>query len=503
MSTNTHTPTSEVLHEGEEAPPRGVRAMAVTRWLLIFGLLGAAIYTAGRAWHWWDASVATQAKYRCPMHPSVVADRPGTCPICGMDLVAIADGAATASGEKAPAWVCPIHPEHGGEGPGACRVCGEALVVNPRAAPKSLSAVTLDSVRAQQIGVRTARVRKSSLVHEAGFAGVVTLDERGLSRVQTRFSGWLESVAVTETGAAVRKGQVLATLFSNDVHLAQMELVHALDSASRAPSKEMAEVHRSLVNAARKRLSVLGVSAADIDALARTRKVERVVAVRAPASGRILSRSAFPSAYVQPGTELFALADLSRVWFVADVPETDAVQVRRGQRAQLRFHAYPTRVFSARATFVYPLADAAARTIKVRFELRNPKGLLRPGMFGRVSISTRARQALVAPAESIIDTGELRYAFVAKAGGRFEPRRVATGERHGEDVVILAGLDEGEEVVTSASFLIDSESRLRAAAAGMTADAPTIDGGPPGAETPAKDGKSEHGGGHRHHGGAR
>ena len=178
--------------------------------------------------------------------------------------------------------------------------------------------------------------------------------------------GWLETVAVTETGVQVRKGQPLATLFSNDVYLAQTEFVHALRSVESAPSKEMAEVHRSLADAARKRLAVLGVPAIDIEAVAKTRKAERLVVVRAPVSGRVLARNAFPSAFVQPGTELFTLADLSRVWFVADVPESEAVQVRRGQHAEIRFPAYPTRVFSARATFVYPLADSSARKLAVR-----------------------------------------------------------------------------------------------------------------------------------------
>ena len=356
MSAPDETPRHEAFREGEEAPPPGVRTMAVVRWLLILGLLGAAVYSGGRYFHWWDASVAASARYRCPMHPAVVADRPGTCPICGMDLVLIAETenavAASAAAEKALAWACPIHPDYGGDTPGACPVCGEALVKNPRTVPPGLTEVTLDSVRTQQIGVRTTRVRKKSLVHHAGFAGVITIDERGLARVQTRYSGWLETVAVTETGVQVRKGQPLATLFSNDVYLAQTEFVHALRSVESAPSKEMAEVHRSLADAARKRLAVLGVPAIDIEAVAKTRKAERRVVVRAPVSGRVLARNAFPSAFVQPGTELFTLADLSRVWFVADVPESEAVQVRRGQHAEIRFPAYPTRVFSARATFV-------------------------------------------------------------------------------------------------------------------------------------------------------
>ena len=501
----------DTLHEGEEAPPPGVRSMALIRWALILGLLGAAVYTAGRYYQWWGAAIAKEALYRCPMHPAVVSDKPGTCPICGMDLVAVDRADAAAKGEGAaaatddartPAWACPLHPDYGGDGPGECPVCGEPLVRSRRRAPTGLLPVTIDSTRAQMIGVRTVRVRRKSLVQHTGFAGVLTLDERGLARVQTRYAGWLESVAVTETGAMVRKGQILATLFSNDIYLAQTELVHALHAVETSPSKEMAEIQQSLVQAARKRLALLGLPKEELVQLEKTRKAERLVRVYAPRSGRVLVRGAIVGGFVQPGSELFTLGDLSRVWFLADVPEAQAVSIRRGQHAELRFTAYPTRLFSARATFIYPMADAAARTIKVRFELKNPKGLLRPGMFGRVDVASAPGDALVAPSEAVVDTGEQQYTFVAGKGGRFAPRLVKTGAVHGDDVEILEGLADGEEVVTSAGFLIDSESRLRAAAEGMgTAPAgpagPGAEGAakPPTAQAaPAKAEHSQHGG---------
>jgi Cu(I)/Ag(I) efflux system membrane fusion protein len=465
----------EEMREGEEAPPRGTLVMAALRWLIILALGGAATYTVGRVYDLWGSVVAKKALYRCPMHVAVVSDRPGACNICGMDLQPI-EGAA----QSTKAFVCPWHPDYGGDAAGECEVCGEALVRNPHRIP-GLAPVSIDSTRSQQIGVRTASVRRKRIGARVELAGVIALDERSLTRVQTRFAGFLESVAVTETGATVRKGQPLASLFSNDIYLAQAELLHAMSALQSASSNEMKEVHRSIVQAARKRLSLLGVPEADIAALEKSRKAERLVVVRAPVSGTVLYRGAIAGGFVQPGTELFTLANFSRVWFIADVPESEAPRVSRGRRAAIRFAAYPTRVFSAQVAFVLPIADPAARTIKVRFELANPKGLLRPGMFGRASFETKSPEVLVAPSEAIIDTGELRYAFVALPNGRFEPRRVVTGAADGVYVHVRSGLEEGDRVVTSAAFLIDSESRLRAAAASM---APARDGGR--ADAPAR-----------------
>jgi Cu(I)/Ag(I) efflux system membrane fusion protein len=219
---------------------------------------------------------------------------------------------------------------------------------------------------------------------------------------------------------------------------------------------------------ARARLALLGVADEDIDEIERTGAPLRELRLRAPVAGHVLAKGAVQGAYVTPGTPLFTIADLSRVWALVDVSERDAGRVQVGQDATVTLVAYPREPVSGKITFLYPTIDPATRTLRVRIELDNPDLRLRPGMVGTVDLAAAAAAAdagapaVVIPAEALADTGEAQYVFLARDGGRFEPRRVTAGARAGDDVQILSGLAEGDVVVTTAAFLIDSESRLRA-----------------------------------------
>jgi Cu(I)/Ag(I) efflux system membrane fusion protein len=226
---------------------------------------------------------------------------------------------------------------------------------------------------------------------------------------------------------------------------------------------------------ARARLELLGVSPQDIDAIGRTGKPMREMNVRAPARGYITRRTAIQGLYVSPGTELFQIADLSSVWVLADVYEGEIGRVRVGQRGVFETSAYPGERFEGKVTFLYPTLTAGTRTLQARLEFRNPGLKLRPGLYGDVSLELGAAEAVVIPREALVDTGDVQYVFVVLGGGRFEPRRVRPGWSGDEKVAILDGLRDGERVVTSASSLVDSESRLRAAIEGFgsgTAPAP-------------------------------
>jgi Cu(I)/Ag(I) efflux system membrane fusion protein len=452
-------------------PPRGTHAMAIVRWGLVLATMTvAALSIAGyaRSRHGGGGATAGAGagahaiQYHCPMHPSVVRDRPGECPICGMTLVPFTDGddAPGAKGAaSAPA--------------GARNVPG-------------LAAVDLDPTRVQLIGMRTAVARHESLGGELRVVGAVAASERSLAQITTRFAGWVQKLAVAETGVRVHRGQVLASIYSPDVLRAEQELLvaHGWAAGEKTVDKTgekttgdtsaPAHVHDSLTRGidadARRRLELLGVSAPEIDALLRAGKPSDTVDLRSPVDGYVVAKNAVAGLAVQPGTVLFEVADLSRVWVTADVAERDIARVRVGQTARFEPTAFPGEMQAGRVQLVSPVLDAENRTLRLRLELKNrfdasgPR--LRPGMYGTVHLDLPATTGLMVPAEALVDTGEARYVFVATGGGHFEPRRVQTGARAGDRVEILGGLADGETVVTTGNFLLDSESRLRAAVEG-------------------------------------
>jgi Cu(I)/Ag(I) efflux system membrane fusion protein len=425
--------------------------MGVVRWAIVAVMAAVAVGAVlhGR-WaasphesHGVSAAAPVTTLYRCPMHPSVVRDRPGECPICGMTLVAFnpaAEGAATREGGS------------GSDVPG-------------------LAPIDLPADRVQLTGLRTAPVARRPLRGAVTAVGVVTASEKGQATITTRFAGWIEELRVAETGRKVRRGDVLATIYSPDVLRAEQEFLTARrwwgDGAAAPGAAHPAAIEGAdLAADARKRLELLGLAEPEIAELARTGKAMRAVAIRAPVSGTVVRKAVVAGAYVAAGVELFAVADLSTVWVLAEVPESQVGHIRAGQAARLELAAYPGETFPARVQLLYPTVDGETRTLRVRLELRNPSGKLRPGLYATVRLDLPAQAGLVVPAEAVVDTGDLQYVFVAKGAGRFEPRRVKVGARAGDDVELVDGVREGETVVTTANFLIDSESRLRAAIEG-------------------------------------
>jgi Cu(I)/Ag(I) efflux system membrane fusion protein len=438
---------ADVPDDAPAGPPRGVRAMAIVRWVLV---VVAALIATGTIVHFararhGAAQAPTGQVYQCPMHPSVVQDHPGQCPICNMTLVLRSTAAK------------PAAPDGGPGVPG-------------------LSAVDLTPERVQLIGMKTAKVTRETVGGELRVTGVVEPNERGLAQVNTRFAGWVQTLAVSETGERVRKGQVLATIYSPDVLRAEQELLVARgwntgDGAAR-PVHGHDDFTASLDANARRRLELLGISAQEIDEVIRTGKVTEAIAIRSPVEGYVVGKTAVVGVAVQPGTILFEVADLSEVWVNADVYEQDVARVRVGQRARLELAAFPGETYTGKVKFVFPVLDPTSRTLKARLEFKNrvdrsgPR--LKPGMYGTVYLDLPAKTGLMVPSEAVVDTGETQYLFVSKEGGRFEPRPVKLGARLKDRVEILSGVAEGETVVSTGNFLIDSESRLRAAIEGRT-----------------------------------
>jgi membrane fusion protein, copper/silver efflux system len=447
-------------------PPAGVRGMAVVRWALV-GLM--AIIAAGSllsvfgARHAGDSS-AKATIYYCPMHPQIQQDHPGDCPICSMTLVPKPTGPAAAA--KSPA------------SPGT-------------AAPPGLVPVDIPQDRVQKIGIRTAIATRQAMGGGFRTAGGVQADERGLANISPRFSGWIETLEVSETGQRVKRGQALATVYSPEVLQAQQELLTALgwsDTGSGAQPHHAGPLE-GLVGDARRRLELLGISPQEVDTIIKTRKPQRAIAIRSPVDGHVITKNAVVGMSVSPGVPLFEVANLATVWVVAEVYESDLKRIQVGQTARFESSAYPGETFIGKVKFVHPTLDPQSRTLRVRLEFRNrpgPAGLkLRPGMYGDVLLDLPAADGLMVPTEALVDTGDMQYVFVAKPEGRFEPRRVRSGARQDDRVEIVEGLTEGEKVVTTANFLIDSESRLHAAIGGQAAPAPASDARAPAATAPA------------------
>jgi Cu(I)/Ag(I) efflux system membrane fusion protein len=450
MSAPTRTePELEPIRSG---PPAGVKTMAVVRWVLvaIAALVAAgSVLSYARGHIGGDKSGSTGQLYYCPMHPSVVQDHPGECPICSMTLVR--KPAGNAKMERRPTTV---------QSPAAVPVPG-------------LSDIDLTPERIQLIGMQTAKVKREDLGGDLRTVGVVAPNERGLAQINTRFAGWIDKLLVSETGERVRRGQVLATIYSPDVLQAEQELLVARGwTGDGKASPHQDGLAAGFDENARRRLELLGISAHEIDEVLRTGKPTDAIAIRSPVEGYVVAKNAVAGVAVQPGTVLFEVADLSTVWVTAEVYEVDVPRVSIGQPGRLELTAYPGQLYTGKVNFIYPVLDAQNRTLRVRLEFKNhfdkegPR--LRPGMYGTVYLSVPAGTGLTVPAEAVVDTGEMHYLFVAKGGGHFEPRQVKVGARAQGKAVILSGVADGETVVTTGNFLIDSESRLRSAIEGQS-----------------------------------
>lgn len=329
--------------------------------------------------------------------------------------------------------------------------------------------LSISSDKVQKLGVKSEKAELRDLDRTLRATGRIEVDERRSYTIAPKFEGWVERLYVNTTGQSVSKGQPLFDVYSPDLVSAQRE--HALALQGLASLKDADDDAKKsmqqLAAASAARLKNWDVAGAQAGASADAGGQARVT-FRAPVSGIVLEKKAVQGMRFMPGEMLYQIADLSGVWVIADVPEPDIGQVRLGSRAQVRADAYPGRSFDGKVSFIYPTLNSATRTVQVRIEMRNPQGLLKPAMFADVHIdAARGNRVLTVPTSAVIDSGTRQVVLVRLAEGRFEPRRVTLGSRSDDYVEVLAGVKEGEQVVTSANFLIDAESNLRAALSGF------------------------------------
>jgi len=315
--------------------------------------------------------------------------------------------------------------------------------------------------RRQMLGVRTAVVERRALAREIRSVGIVDTDERRVRKIQTKISGWVEQLFVSFTGELVKAGTPILSIYSPELVASQREYLLALEAAPSDASDSSL-----LLDSARNRLLRFDLTLAQVRELGRTREVKRAITLHAPIGGFVISKPVYQGMYVTPEMELYTIADLDQVWIWADLTEEESSLVEPGMSAKIALSSRPGESFDAVVSYVSPVLDPATRTVRARFDARNPEGALKPGMYATVRLERPLGEVLALPEDAVIDTGERRTVFVEVEPGRYQPRDVGLGRRGGNYVEVIEGLEAGERVAVSAQFLLDSESRLRAPGGG-------------------------------------
>ncbi len=382
---------------------------------------------------------------------------------------------AAQNGRRILYWVDPMHPWYKSDKPGVAPDCGmklEAVYADSGGRPAAAPAGTIEITpqKQQLIGVTYGEAERSGGSRTIRAVGRVAFDETRIQHVHTKIEGWIDQVFVDYTGQLVAKGQPLLTVYSPEMLASQRELLlaaKAKDAMKNSPLPAAFDQSESLLRAVRRRLELWDLSEPQIDQVLETGQPIKDVTLYSPIAGYVTERKAFPQLKVVPETDLYTIVDLSRVWIMADVFEYEAPNIHGGQAARITLPAIPGRTFSGRINYVQPEVDPATRTLKVRVEMENPGLVLKPNMYASVDVQVSLPVQLTVPAEAVLNAGERKTVFVDRGNGFFEPRQVKTGERTGDRIGILGGLQGGERIVTSGNFLIDSESQMKAAASGM------------------------------------
>jgi len=416
------------------------------------------------------------------MNPQHHYQKPGKAPD-GMDLVPQyadengtipMDAASTPGSErKIVYWYDPMHPAYKADKPGTAPDCGMQLVpkyADDEATKMPTGTVKIEREKAQLIGMRTEIADRQSLMRSVHTTGQVTSDETRLAHVHVKTSGYLDKVYVDYIGQLVRKGQPLFTIYSPDLLATEEEYLIAKRGANALGTSQFAEISQgsqSLLRSTRERLKLWDMSDDQIKRLDETGEVTKTLTFYSPTSGFVTDRKAFPQTAVTPDMDLYVISDLSRIWVNADVYEYEVPFVKVGQTADVQLSYYAGKTYRGKITYIYPTVDPVSHTVKVRIELPNRNFELKPQMIANVELKINYGKQILVSQEAVMDSGDKQYVFVVHDGAVFEPRVIQMGAKVDGKVVVLSGLNEGESVVASGNFLVDSESRLKGAMSGM------------------------------------
>lgn len=419
--------------------------MKISKNVLIPLIFLAVVAAAGGGYYLWheqshkmSGGKAAQGplQYTCPMHPFIIKDKPGACPICGMNLV-------------------PVKKEGKGE--------------DKAEGAKGLEEVSLSPTQMVMANVETVAAEIMPINREINAVGIVQYDQSRQARVTAWVAGRIDRLYVNRVGDYVTRKRPVALVYSPDLVSAQQEYLLALKSRDQlkgSPIASIAQGGDGLVASARQRLKLLGVKEEQIAALEKGGEADIRLPIYTPLSGVVIEKIVQQGQYVNVGEPLFNIADLSVVWVELEVYENDFPQIRTGQRVEVVAQSYPGKVFSGRVAFIYPFLDPKSRTVKVRVEMANPGLRLKPDMFVNTTVKVAMGSSIAVPVNAVVDTGKRRVVWVETKPGLFQQRNVEIGVRSGDMMQILSGLKAGEKVAASGGYLIDSEAQLKGSGSG-------------------------------------
>ncbi len=417
--------------------------------------------------------------YTCPMHPQIVRDQPGQCPICGMNLVPVHEEKKKEEpeprGEGRIMYKSTMMPGEIRDKPGKDSMGMEMIPFTPEEEqgadgqdmniPGGLAPVTIGEGKRRTMGLSFTEIKTRPLAREIRSSMLIVPDETRQYVVTTKINGWVEKLYVNQTGQFVRRGGPLLAIYSQELFAAQQEYLSVIRArASLSGGGSIKGTLDSIEQAARERLRLLDLSEAQIDRIAETGKLERTVTLYSPASGYVTEKKVLPGNKIMMNDPLMMITDLSRVWGQIDVYESDLANVRVGMKAEVTLPYWPGRIFRGRIAFLDPFLKPDTRTLQARIEIPNPDLILKPNMYGQAVMKYGIGDKLAVPEEAVMRTGVGNYVFIQGKGDRIVPYTVKLGVRSDDGYYeVLSGLKKGERVVTSAQFLVDSESSLKAA----------------------------------------
>ena len=403
-------------------------------------------FAAGGGWFLWqnqrtgksaaEKAIEVKQLYTCSMHPFIIREKPGLCPICGMELIKKIDSAAS----------------------------GAAQTAAEKQQSDMAAHVSLSSTQRVMANVAIIEATIGTLNKEINAVGIVQYDQSRQARVTAWAAGRIDKLHVSSVGAMVSKEMPVAELYSPDLVAAQQEYLLAIRSREQlknSPFPSIAQNGEGLVSSARERLKLLGVRESQIAALQKSGRPSVRLVIYSPFSGIVIEKMVQQGQYVNTGEVLFNIADLSTVWVELELYENEFPNIHIGQQVDVRSQSFPEKVFIGRIAFIYPFLDPKTRTVKARVQMANPGLKLKPDMFVNASIRIPLESTIVIPLSAVIDTGKRQVVWVESSPGMFEPREVQVGQKNNDNIQILSGINPGDKVAVSGAYLIDSESQLK------------------------------------------